>query len=172
MIELNKALFDERLDPELILLGGDFGGGGEDIEVAMSAGDFGGGGLGLFAADLFHFQVGEAVEVCHRLGPAAHGGVGGGFEFSFLHFEEAFFKGFDGNAQSFGDAFVGPGGVGGVFAAARAPGVRFEGGGVGDAKAIELRQPLPLARGSVTFYAFAKYFCHVIILAFSPLKGR
>ena len=71
--------------PKLVFSGGHFGGGGEDFEVAMSAGDFGGGGLGLFVADQFHFLIGEAVEIGHRLSAAAHCGVGGGVEFSLLH---------------------------------------------------------------------------------------
>ena len=50
-----KVLVDERVDPVLVLLGGDGVGGGEDGEVAVSAGDFGGGSLCLFRCESLPF---------------------------------------------------------------------------------------------------------------------
>ena len=42
----------------------------------------------------------------------------------------------------------------------------FVGGGVGDAVTIKAGQALPLAGRTISFYTFAKNFCHVITLAF------
>ena len=45
-----------------------------------------------------------------------------------------------------------------------APRARFAGGGVGDAVAIKAGQAIPLAKGPILFYAFARCFCHVLTL--------
>lgn len=164
LFERSQALIDERFDPVLVLLGGDLGGGVEDGGVAVVADDFDGGGFGFLVADQFHFFIGEPVEIGHRFDAAAHCGVGGGVEISRAHIEEALFERFDGPPQSFGYAFVGPGGGGGVLAAARAPCACFVGGGVGDAVAVEVGQAISPARGSIFFDAFARCLGHVLSL--------
>ena len=47
----------------------------------------------------------------------------------------------------------------------------FSGGAVGDAVAVEALQALALARGSISFYAFAECFWHGFVLRLLAAQG-
>lgn len=162
LFERGQALGDERFDSVPVLLVGDLGGGVEDVEVAVSADDFQGGGFGFFVADQLHFVIGAAVEGEHRHNAAGHCGVGGGGEIALAHIDEALFELFEGTPESFGRALVGPGCGGGVLAAAHAPLARFRGGAVGNAVAVQGRQAVPFAGGSIFVDAFTRDLRHVL----------
>ena len=93
-------------------MGGEFGGGVKNLEVAVGAVDFGGGGFDFLEADQIHVGVGGAVEFEQDFGAAADGGVGGRFQRPFLDLGYANGDGLDDGAEAFGDAFVGAGGGG------------------------------------------------------------
>ena len=107
-----ETLLGQRFEAVALLLGGAFGGGVKNLEVAVGAVDFGGGGFDFLDADQLHVGVGGAVEFEQDFGAAADGGVGGRFQRSFSDFGYAICDGLDDGPEAFGDAFVGAGGGG------------------------------------------------------------